>query len=226
MAARNIHPNASGSRHLTTTYGISRADHITNDVLHADVAQAKGANFAPRLAFALPVGKPAALTNFKRASLFASAPFPMGSASRDAACSPLRQMVRVTWLAGRTPQTLKSEEAVLAAADSGAVVLEPTSVVLNCPIVHRGTKGALPGVLLLHPLHCTPCWRRFARLPGIWPGLRGLATAACDRCRVHLCSRVRRSANEMPMADSTNVMWTIATMVTIWMLSILRSPLR
>ena len=53
---------------------------------------------------------------------------------------------------GPGPQTLKSEEAVLAAVDSGAVTLEPTRVVLNCPIVHRGPKGALPGVSLVHPV--------------------------------------------------------------------------
>ena len=60
-------------------------------------------------------------------------------------------MVKVTWAAGWTPQTLMSEEAVLAAADSGAIVLEPTRVVLNCPTVHRGAKGALPGVSLTQP---------------------------------------------------------------------------
>jgi len=136
--------------------------YITTDVSHADVALAKGANFAPRLAHALPAGKPVpgqpspldkvyAVTNFKQASIFASAPFPMGTTSRDTAYSPLWQMVKVTWAAGRTPQTLKSEEAVLAAADSGAVLLESTRVILNCPIVHRGPKGALPGVSLTHP---------------------------------------------------------------------------
>jgi hypothetical protein len=137
--------------------------YITTDVSHADVAEAKGANFAPRLADALPAGpsvpgrrssvdKVYAVTNFKQESIFASAPFPMGSASRDTAYSPLWQMVKVTWAAGKAPQTLKSEEAVLAAVDSGAVTLEPTRVVLNCPIVHRGLKGALPGVSLVHPL--------------------------------------------------------------------------
>ena len=136
--------------------------YITTDVSNAEVAQAKGANFAPRLAYALPAGKPApgqpssvdkvyAVTNFQQASIFASAPFPMGSTSRETAYSPLWHMVKVSWAAGRTPQTLRSEEAVLAAAESGAVVLEPTGVVLNCPIVHRGRKGALPGVSLTHP---------------------------------------------------------------------------
>lgn len=131
--------------------------YITTDVSHADVAEAKGANFAPRLAAALPSGPPVpgrpssldkvyAVTNFKQASIFASAPFPMGAASRDTAYSPLWQMVKVTWTAGATPQELKSEEAVLAAVDRGAVTLEPTPVILNCPIVHRGPLGALPGV--------------------------------------------------------------------------------
>jgi hypothetical protein len=138
--------------------------YITTDVSHADVAEAKGANFAPRLAEALSAGPPApgrrssvdkvyAVTNFKQESIFASAPYPMGSASRDTAYSPLWQMVKVTWIAGKPPQTLKSEESVLAAADSGAVTLEVTRVVLNCPIVHRGAKGALPGVSLAQPVH-------------------------------------------------------------------------
>jgi len=130
--------------------------YITTDVSHADVAEAKGANFAPRLALALPEGRAVpggssvdkvyAVTNFKQASVFASAPFPMGSASRDVSYSPLWQMVKVTWAAGATPQILKSEEDVLAAVERGAATLEATRVVLNCPIVHRGSKGALPGV--------------------------------------------------------------------------------
>jgi hypothetical protein len=135
--------------------------YITTDVSQADVAEAKGANFAPRLADALPAGpsvpgrrssvdKVYAVINFQQDSVFASAPFPMGSASRDAVYSPLWQMVKVTWASGKVPRTLKSEEAVLAAVDSGLVTLEPTRVVLNCPIVHRGSKGALPGVSLIH----------------------------------------------------------------------------
>jgi len=130
--------------------------YITTDVSHADVAEAKGANFAPRLAWALPEGRTTpgrssvdkvyAVTNFKQASVFASAPYPMGSSSRDTAYSPLWQMVKVTWAAGATPQILRSEEDVLAAVERGAAALEATRVVLNCSIVHRGVKGALPGV--------------------------------------------------------------------------------
>jgi hypothetical protein len=156
-------PSAAGQVSLPVLSGWFEGEevfYVTTDVSHADVAAAKGANFAPRLADALPTGKPEpgrrssvdkvyAVTNAPQASIFASAPFPMGSASRDTAYSPLWQMVKVTWAAGRAPRTLKSEEDVLAAADSGAVVLEPTRVVLNCPIVHRGAKGALPGALLM-----------------------------------------------------------------------------
>jgi hypothetical protein len=130
--------------------------YVTTDVSHADVAEAKGANFSPRLAAALPAGKlepgrPSsvdkvhAVTNFKQASVFASAPFPMGAASRDTAYSPLWQMVKVTWAAGRTPQALTSEEAVLAAADRGDVALEPARVVLNAPSCSAPGRAACPG---------------------------------------------------------------------------------
>ena len=46
---------------------------------------------------------------------------------------------------------MKSEEAVQAEVDSGAVSLEATHVLWNCPIVHRGPKGALPGVSMVDP---------------------------------------------------------------------------
>lgn len=133
--------------------------YVTTDVSHADVAAAKGANFAPRLAQALPGGPPQpgrrssvdkvyAVTNFEQASIFASAPLPVGPTSRDVAYSPLWQMVKVTWQPGRSPRELRAEEAVLDAAERGEVVLEPTPVVLNCPIVQRGGQGGLPGLVL------------------------------------------------------------------------------
>lgn len=86
------------------------------------------------------------MTNFEQASIFASAPSPVGPGSRDATYSPLWQMVKVTWQPGRSPRELRAEEAVLDAAERGEVVLEPTPVVLNCPIVQRAGHGALPGV--------------------------------------------------------------------------------
>jgi hypothetical protein len=160
-----LHPPAGpGQASVPVLSGWFEGDevfYVTTDVSHADVAQAKGANFAPRLALALPEGRAApgrssvdkvyAVTNFKQASVFASAPFPMGSTSRDTAYSPLWQMVKVTWAADATPQILRSEEDVLAAVERGAATLEATRVILNCPIVHRGAKGALPGVSITSP---------------------------------------------------------------------------
>jgi hypothetical protein len=136
--------------------------YVTTDVSHADVAAAKGANFAPRLAHALPAGpaqpgrrssvdKVYAVVNFAQPSVFASAPRPVGPASGDTAYSPLWQMVKVTWQPGRSPRELRSEEAVLDAAEKGEVQLEPTPVVINCPIVQRPGQGALPGLVLPRP---------------------------------------------------------------------------
>ena len=133
--------------------------YVTTDISHADVAAAKGANFAPRLAHALPGGPPQpgrpssvdkvyAVTNFQQPSIFASAPRPVGPASSDTAYSPLWQMVKVIWQPGRSPRELRAEEAVLDAAETGDVRLEPTPVVLNCPIVQRPGQGALPGLVL------------------------------------------------------------------------------
>jgi hypothetical protein len=130
--------------------------YVTTDVSDAEVARAKDGNFASRLAQALPqvlrpgeqsaVDKVYAVTNFTQSSVFASAPSPMGHANTDSSYSPLWQLVTVTWRPGHPPRTLKSEEDVLAAAEQGAVTLTATRVVLNCPIVHRGSKGGLPGV--------------------------------------------------------------------------------
>lgn len=134
--------------------------YVTTDVSDAAVAAKHRANFAPRLTDALPrdpvapgqpssVDKVYAVTNFEQGSVFASAPLPMGPSNLDRAYSPLWRMVTVTWAPGQTPRRLVSEEQVLAAAESGAVRLQATNVVLNCPIVHRGARGGLDGVSLL-----------------------------------------------------------------------------
>ena len=52
--------------------------YITTDVSDAGVAQEKGANFAPRLAYALPAAG-------TQSAVFASAPNPVGPLSRDVA---------------------------------------------------------------------------------------------------------------------------------------------
>ncbi|MEQ1686614.1 MAG: hypothetical protein ABL916_23425 [Burkholderiaceae bacterium] len=131
--------------------------YITTDVSDAEVALAKGANFVPRLAEALPAVKQSApqassvdkvygVANFAQGSVFASAPSPVGALNRDRVYSPLWQLVTVTWLDGQTPRTLRSEEQVLDAAEKGQVRLGVTRVVLNCPILQRATGSSLPGV--------------------------------------------------------------------------------
>lgn len=136
--------------------------YITTDVSDAAVAEAKKANFAPRLAYALPalpaqsakpqtpqpssLDKVYAFAKTDQDSVFASAPLPMGHANRDAAYSPLWQMIVVTWKSGASKRVLKSEEEVLDAQEKGWVTLLATGVVVNCPIVHRGALGGLPGV--------------------------------------------------------------------------------
>ncbi len=133
---------------LTGWYEGRQLTYITTDVSDADVARDKRANFAPRLAAALPppgsrvpghssVDKVYAVTNFAQDSIFASAPDPVGPQSRDQAYSPLWQMVKVTWSDPGLARVMKSEEEVLAAAEQKQVQLETTRVVLNCPIVRR-----------------------------------------------------------------------------------------
>lgn len=135
--------------------------YITTDVSDAAVALDKKANFAPRLAYALPaksqtpqpssVDKVYAFTNIEQGNVFASAPLPMGHTNREAAYSPLWLMLTVTWKADTGKHVLKSEEEVLDAAEKGWVAIASTGVIVNCPIVHRGTLGGLPGVTLSEP---------------------------------------------------------------------------
>ena len=141
--------------------------YITTDVSDAAVAQDKKANFAPRLAFALPalqaqpatfqkpppssVDKVYAVTNHEQGNVFASAPLPMGYTNREAAYSPLWLMMTVTWKPNTDKRILKSEEEVLDAAEKGWVAVASTGVIVNCPIVHRGALGALPGVTIKEP---------------------------------------------------------------------------
>ena len=135
--------------------------YITTDVSDATVALAKKANFAPRLAYALPaksqtpqpssVDKVYAFTNIEQGNVFASAPLPVGPTSREAAYSPLWLMVTVTWKPGTAQRILKSEEEVLDASEKGWVTLVSTGVVVNCPIVHRGVLGGLAGVTITEP---------------------------------------------------------------------------
>ena len=155
---------AGGQVHLPLQRGWFDGEeviYVTTDASDAEMAKAKAANYAPRLAnAALPsaasvAGRPGErsatdrvydVVNHTQAVVFASAPDPMGPRNAFLAYSPLWQLVKVTWKPGQTPRTLTSEDAVLDAVDKGQLTLAVTKVVLNCPIVYRGAKGALPGV--------------------------------------------------------------------------------
>ena len=134
-----------------------RVFYVTTDTSDAAMASAKGANFVPRLADALPapgagpgarsaIDKIYAIANFEQGNVLPSAPVPAGAANRDLAYSPLWVMVMVTWQPGTLPRELRSEEEVLAAAERGQVRIEPTRIVVNCPVVMTSQGGALPGV--------------------------------------------------------------------------------
>lgn len=132
--------------------------YVTTDVSDRLVAQAKDANFAPLLEQALQdasgraAGRAGAtarvygFVNFKQASVFASAPEPVGADNLSRSYSPLWQLAEVRWLQPAQAHELRSEEAVLAAAEQGLLTVTPTRVVLNCPIVSIPGHGALPGV--------------------------------------------------------------------------------
>ena len=130
-------------------------EYVTTDISDLAMARMMGANHVPRLSAALGsthgkslVERVYKFPNEEQISVFQSAPSPVGAENQDRSYSPLWQVVLVRWANPAAARELKSEEAVLAAVDSGAVTLEATRVVLNCPIVHRGPRGALPGVSL------------------------------------------------------------------------------
>jgi len=132
--------------------------YVTTDVSDAQVAQAKGANFAPLLAQALHEGagrvagragataRVYGFVNFSQASVFASAPEPVGAGNQSLSYTPLWQLAEVRWLQPEQARELRSEEAVLAAEEQGLLTVTPTRVVLNCPIVSLPGRGTLPGV--------------------------------------------------------------------------------
>src|SRR5262249_61396088 len=54
--------------------------------------------------------------------------------------SPLWQVNKVTWAAGKTPHTLTSADAVKKAAAAGDVTIVATATLVNCPVLGFGQK--------------------------------------------------------------------------------------
>lgn len=129
-----------------------RVDYVTTDISDAAMAAQMGVNHVPRLKDALGVGR-ASLTervykfaDNRQLSIFASAPQPLGSAKPDPNYSPLWRLVMLRWKPGAAVQELRSEEAVLAAESAGLLAVEPTDIVVNCPITRATDGTALRGV--------------------------------------------------------------------------------
>ncbi len=145
---------------LSGWYEGRRVRYITTDVSDAAMAQAKGANFVPRLKDVLPeapgaaqrVGSPLErVYGFDEgvpAAVCPPGPRPVGCGSRSLGYTPLWRLVQVRWKPGAAARELRSEEAILDAEDRGELRLVVTDVVLNCPVLAVEGAGALPP-----PLH-------------------------------------------------------------------------
>ncbi len=118
-----------------------RVQYVTTDISDAAMAKQSGVNHVPRLAGAVGAGDASLtervykFTDAAQISVFASGPAAVDAARPDPNYSPLWRLVLVHWKPGRPPRELRSEDAVLAAADAGDVELDVTGIVVNCPIV-------------------------------------------------------------------------------------------
>ena len=123
--------------------------YLQTEVSDQQLALQQGATFVPGLANAINAQPPAVddiyhVTNFNQGNITASAPNPTGPNNRDTNYSPLWQVSVVTWKAGTTPHTLRSEAEVKASAADGLVTIEKTNIVVNCPIIFTPEGGLFP----------------------------------------------------------------------------------
>lgn len=130
-----------------------QVEYITTDVSDEAMATMLGVNFVPRLAEAARAQPGQSLLervykfpNNEQESIFQSAPSPAGASNKDASYSPLWRVVMVRWNPSKPVRTLRSEEQLLAAVDSGEVKIEVTGVVVNCPVTRDAQGKALKGV--------------------------------------------------------------------------------
>ncbi|MFZ6843755.1 DUF7482 domain-containing protein [Undibacterium sp. RuTC16W] len=131
--------------------------YISTDMSDQAMSQQTGTNYVSRLSYALRAplpGQPTAVdrvfkfTNFNQGSVFPSAPQKIGYQNTSEAYTPLWVVYLVTWQAGTSPRTLRSEEEVLSAADKHEIQLTPTTVVVNCPIIYSAKDGLLGGATI------------------------------------------------------------------------------
>jgi hypothetical protein len=136
-------------------YAGERVYYITTEITDPTMARNSGITYAPRLTDAIPeypklpstrsvLERVYKFPNGEQDAVFASAPTPPGPKSSDEAYSPLWLAYMVRWKAPAHIRPLKSEEAILAAADGNELSIERTSIVINCPIVSTASGGVLP----------------------------------------------------------------------------------
>lgn len=135
---------------LAGWYQGSLVHYISTDMSDQGMAQQNATNYVPRLRHALRAaapGQPSAVdrvykfANFNQGSVFPSAPQPAGYASSSAEYTPLWVVYMVNWLPGTAPRVLRSEEEVLDAEEKKLVSLQPTAIVVNCPILFASKDG-------------------------------------------------------------------------------------
>ena len=121
--------------------------YVNTEASDPGLAAADGTTFVPKLGNAIAAGATADLfhvTNFTQPNVLDAVPYPVGPANSDPDYSPLWQIHLVTWSAGSTPRTLRSEDEVRAAEAAGELTVEATNIVVNCSVVHTPTGGTLP----------------------------------------------------------------------------------
>ena len=144
---------------VTAWFEGTLVQYVSTDTSDAAMAQAKGMNYVPLLANALGRGAGAATAPSVLARIYVfpdgsqrnvlpSMPKPTGYSNADPAYSPLWELYAVAWQPGRVRHDLRSEDALLDAAERGDVTLTATRIVANCPVVYSAQGGLLPGARL------------------------------------------------------------------------------
>ncbi len=128
--------------------------YIRTDTSDQATAQQQGLNYVPQLANVLTSSPPGyddiyTFTNSTQFNVVPSAPDPVGPKNTDQNYQPLWQVSTVTWNAGSTQRTLKSEDDILTAVKNGEVTVTKTNIVINCPIIFRPGAGKLPNVKIV-----------------------------------------------------------------------------
>ncbi len=150
LTACASNPGKSGAPAITLPmlggwFNGQKVYYITTDISDKGMAEMMGANYAPRLSDAiLPRPRPAGVKSAvervyvfpdrDQGSILPSSPTPLGYTSLDKNYSPIWQVYFVRWTT-EDRKLLTSEEALLAAQDTGKVSIERTEIIVNCPIV-------------------------------------------------------------------------------------------